>query len=79
MAAIVSIDSRLGLRIEAHCRNQPNKSKLALYKPLLHFYSHLKQLYISNKTECFSYKGGCGVCGRTRIEAFKRKPGLGYR
>ena len=24
--------------------------------------SHLKQLYISNKTERFSYKGGCGIC-----------------
>ena len=32
------------------------KSKLALYKLLL---SLLKQLYISNKTECFSHKGGC--------------------
>ena len=79
MAAIVGIDSRRGLRIEAHCRNQSNKSKLALYKPLLHFYSHLKQLYISNKTECFSYKGGCGMRGRTRIKAFKRRADLGYR
>ena len=61
MAAIVNIISRRGLAIKAHCRNQPNKSKLALYKPLLHFYSHLKQLYISNKTEYFSYKGVCGV------------------
>ena len=78
-AAIVGIDSRRGLRIEVHCRNQPNKSKVALYKPLLHFYSHVKQLYISNKTERFSYKGGCAVCGRTRIKAFKRRAGLGYR
>ena len=62
MAAIVSIVSRRGLRIEARCRNQPNKSKLALYKPLLRLYSHLKQPPISNKTKRFSYKGGCGVC-----------------
>ena len=34
MAAIVGIASRRGLRIEAHHRNQPNKSKLVLYKPL---------------------------------------------
>ena len=61
MAAIVSIVTRCGLRIEAPHRNQTNKSKLALYKPLLHFYSHLKQLYISNKMERFSYKGGYGV------------------
>ena len=61
MAAIVGIVSRRGLRTEARRRNQPNKSKLALYKPLLPLYSHLKQPYISNKTKCFSYKGGCGV------------------
>ena len=78
MAAIVGIVSRRGLRIEAHRTNQPNKSKLALYKPLLHLYSHLKQPYISNKMKCFSYKGGCGVHGRTRIEMFKRRAGLGY-
>ena len=79
MAAIVGVVSRCGLRIEAHCRNQPNKSKLVLYKPLLRLYSHLKQLYISNKMKRFSYKGGCGMCGRTHIEAFKRRAYLGYR
>ena len=78
MAAIVSIVSRRGLRIEARHRNQPNKSKLSLYKPLLCLYSHLKQPYISNKTKHFSYKGGCGVRGRSRIEAFERRAGLGY-
>ena len=78
MAAIFGIVSRRGLRIEAHHRNQANKGKLALYKPLLRLYSHLKQPYISNKTKRFSYKGGCGVRGRSRIEAFKRRAGLGY-
>ena len=78
MAAIVGILSRYGIRIEVHRRNQPNKSKLMVYKPLLHLYSHLKQPYISNKTKRFSYKGVCGVYGRTRIEAFKRRAGLGY-
>ena len=85
MAAIVGIVSRHGLTIEARRRNQPNKeksglgtrlpnkSKLALYKPLLRLYSHLKQLYISNKMKRFSYKGGC-----TLIETFKRRAGLGY-
>ena len=76
MAAIISIVSRHGLRNEVLCRNQHNKSKLALYKPLLDFYS---QLYISNKTECFSYKCGCGVHELTCIEAFKRRAGLGSR
>ena len=78
MAAIVDIVSRRGLRIKAFRRNQPNKSKLALYKPLLHLCSHLKQPYISNKTRRFSHEGGCGVRGRTRIKAFKRRAGLGY-
>ena len=78
MAAIVGIVSRRGLRIEAGRRNQANKSKLAFYKPLLCLYSHLKQPYISNKTKHFSYKGGRGMRGRTRIEVFKRRAGLGY-
>ena len=78
MAAIVGIISRHGLRIELHRRNKPNKCKLVLYKPLRCLYSHLKQPYISNKTKRFSYKGGCGVCGYTCIEAFKRRAGLGY-
>ena len=78
MAAVVGIVSRRGLRIEARCRNQANKSKLSLYKPLLCLYSHLKQPYISNRTKHFSYKGGHGMRGRTRIEAFKRRAGLGY-
>ena len=75
MAAIVDIVSRRGLRIEARSRNQPNKSKLELYKPLLHLHSHLKQPYISNKTKHFSYNG---VRGRARIEAFQRRAGLAY-
>ena len=77
-AAIVNIISRHSLRIGARHRNQPNKSKLALYKPLLRLYSHLKQSYISNKTKRFSYKGGRGVRGRACIEAFQRKAGLAY-
>ena len=79
MAAIVGIVSRRGLINEARHRNQPNKSKLALYKPLFHLYSHLKQLYMSNKTERFSYKGECDMHGRACIEAIKRRAGLGYR
>ena len=60
MPAIVCIDNRRGLRIEARRRTPPNKSKLALYKPLVYFYG--QQLYISNKTEHFSDNNGCGVC-----------------
>ena len=60
MAAIVSIISRCGLRIKVCHRNQANKTKLVPYKSLLSK-SHSKQLYISNKMECFSYKGKCGI------------------
>ena len=79
MAAIVSIVSRSQLTIEAYRRNQTNKSKLALYKRWIHFHSYLKQFYINNKTERFSYNGGCGLHGRTLIETFKRRVDLGYR
>ena len=79
MAAIVGMTIRHGLKIEFSHRNQPNGSKLVLYKQLLQFYSKLKQLYISTKTEHFIYKGGCGICGSTHFETFNRGAGLGYR
>ena len=28
---------------------------------------------IGNKIECFSFKGGCGIRGHTRIGAFKKE------
>ena len=43
---VVNIVSMRGLSIDAHHRNLPNKSKLALYQPRVHSNSHLKQLYI---------------------------------
>ena len=58
MVAIVSIVSRHGVWIKARHRNQPNKSKIALYRLLLYCNSWLKQLYISNKMEQFSYIDG---------------------
>ena len=69
-----SIISRCGLNINEHHRNQPNRNKLS------HFYNHLKQTRISNKKECFNYKGGHGVrecC--MHIKVFKIRAGLGYR
>ena len=36
MAAVAVISSGRGLRIEMHHRNQPNKSKLELYKTAIH-------------------------------------------
>ena len=34
---------------------------------------------LSNKIECFSYKGECGAHECTHIMAFKRRADLGYR
>ena len=52
----------MALQLKYIIKTIPNKTKLALDKPQqFHFKNHLKQLYISNKTECFSYKGECGV------------------
>ena len=42
-------------------RNQPNKSKLALYNLLLSVEQLIKQLSMSNKTEHFSYSSGCDM------------------
>ena len=79
MAVVVIIGGGHGLRIELHRRNQRNKSKLSLYKPLLLLFNILfKLLYTSNKTERFSYKGGCSVHGHMHIKCSKRA-GLGYR
>ena len=64
MAAIVVICSGHGLRIKGHYRHQ---TKLW---PLLLFNYHLKQLYISDKTEQFSYRGGAvymGIACLTRL------------
>ena len=48
--------------IKATCINQLNKTKLVLYNPLLSIQQLVKQLCICNKTEHFSYNGGCGAC-----------------
>ena len=70
MAAVIIISDGCGLRVEAHRINQPNKSKLPPYKPLL---SLFKQLYTRNKTEHFNYKGGCSMHGRLHIETLKEE------
>ena len=73
MAVIVGIISRCGLTIEAHLGSQSNKRKPALCKPFLHFTSHLKQLYISNKTKCFSNKGWCVIVGIQVLRCLKEE------
>ena len=78
MATIVGIVG-VALQFKFNIRsNQPNDTTLSLCKPWINFNSHLKQLYISNKTECFSYKGGYGILERTCIETFKTRAVLDY-
>ena len=62
MAIVVGIVSRQGLTVEGHCINQPNKCKLrSIVQVMNSLYRHLQHLYTNNKTEHFSYKGGCGI------------------
>ena len=78
MAAIVGIVSRRGLRIEARRRNRPNKSKLVLYKPLLHLYSHLKQPPIGNKMKRSVIKVGVVYMGVHISRRLKEETASGY-
>ena len=57
MALMCIIETNL-IRVGLHC--------ISCY---FHFNGYLK-LYISNKTEHFSYKDGCGVHGCLCIETF---------
>ena len=80
MATMVSIVSRCGLTIEA-CHIESNLIR-GIYCSIIHsfyFNSRLKQLYISKKTDQFSYKGVCDVRGHAHIEGVKRRVSLGYR
>ena len=57
MAAVVSII--IGRDLSYHTCHK-NKVSLVLYKLLLYCNSHLKQLYIRNKLERFSFEGRLG-------------------
>ena len=46
--------------IDAHCENQSNKSKLALYKALFHINSRFKQLYICKRQNTSNVKVDAG-------------------
>ena len=54
MTTVFSVANSHGFRTKTYCRNQPNKTRLALYKPLL----SLLKVYVSNKTVHFSLKVG---------------------
>ena len=80
MAAVVVIDGGCGLRIEARV---VETNLIRVSYRCISCYFHIKipfkWQYTSNKTECFSYKSGCGRRRCMRIEMFKRRAGLGYR
>ena len=60
MAVVVNIVSGHDISIHTRRENYLNKSNLALYKLLLYYNKHFKQVQLSNKTEHFSFKGRCG-------------------
>ena len=66
------------MALELKCVIEPNliRAKYHCISRSFHFNSYVKQLYVSNKMEQFSYKGGYGIHGLARIEAFKRRAGL---
>ena len=70
MTTVVSIVNGRGFGIDTCHGNQPDNTKLALYKALIYSNSHQKQLYLSNKTQHFSYEGGCNVQECTHIKMF---------
>ena len=60
IAAVGSIISRC---CEVCHRNQSNNTKPSAVKAITFTLRVvLKQLYISKKKECLSYKSGCGLC-----------------
>ena len=73
MAAIVSIVSEFGLTIKVHSRNQPNKSKLVLCKPLFH--SNLKQMYKVTSWSTSVIKVGVVYVGIYVLRHLKEKLG----
>ena len=80
MAAVVNIVSRCGLRIDTCHRNQPNISKLLLYKPLLSLYQSLKQLYMSNSYSVVKVSVAyMDVVATCMSHLCKRTAGMGYR
>ena len=60
MAALVGIISRYGLTIEACHRNQAGNI-IINYIFTSKLFKTVVNTYVSNKTEWFSYKSGCGI------------------
>ena len=75
MATVVVIINVLALALLLVIDTNP----LRVSKALIHCNSRYKQLYLSNKIEHFSYKGGYGVRERMCIKDFKSRAGFGYR
>ena len=72
MAAVVVIDGGHDLTVEARCINQPNKSKLSLYKPFLNSSTQAK------KRNASVIMVGV-VCVGLYVSRHLKEEGLGYR
>ena len=68
--AIDTIDGR-GLSNKARCELLPKSSKIILYVPFVSQEKPFNQLYITNKTERFSFKSGCAM--QFAKPAYKRR------
>ena len=72
MAAVVIIGDGCGLRIEARSGNQPNKSKLLLYKLLTFLLNGCTKATRSALVRNVDV-------GHGQIKVLNRRAGLGYR
>ena len=59
----------IGMGLKLRCVTDTNLIRVTYHciSHSFHFNNLLKQLYVSNKTEQFSYKGRCCACGHTYI------------
>ena len=72
--AVVVIGSGCSIRVEVHRRINLVRLSFCFTSHFFQFYHCLTHFYISNKMECFCYRGGCGVCGfSTCIKALKEE------
>ena len=77
--ALVSLMGMALASIRVMATNPIRVRKLALCKVLIYYNTHLKQLYLSNKTKHSSYKSGCGIDECMHINVFNRRAGKDYR
>ena len=73
MVTIVSIVWGVALELKLVVETNLIRVSYHCISHSFHFKSHLKQLYLSNKTEHLSYKIGCGVYGCRSMKTLYKK------